>query len=134
MSALDTTPEQMQTLASLPADEPVVMINLLNFNDDTDGGAERYIQYGREVTPHLEQVGATIIYSGHLPKFVIGDGTHPWWDAILVVQYPTPAAFVQMVTSEEYAKVHEHRAASLESAELVATSVWTLQDDFLPRG
>ena len=129
MTVLDTTPEQMQTLASLPADEPVVMINLLNFRQD--GGAERYMQYGREVAPHLERVGAQIVYAGNLPKFVIGEGTHPWWDAILVVQYPTPTAFVQMVTSEQYAKVHEHRAAALDSAELVATSIWTMQDDIL---
>ena len=126
MTVLDTTPLQMQTLSSLPADQPVVMINLLNFR--ADGGTERYMQYGREVAPHLERVGAEILYAGNLPKFVIGNGTQPWWDAIIVVQYPTPAAFLQMVTNEDYAKVHEHRAAALDSAELIATTTWTMQE------
>ncbi len=54
---------------------------------------------------------------------VIGDGERPWWDAILIVQYPTPQAFIEMVTSaENIVKVHEHRAAALERGDLIATS------------
>ena len=33
-------------------------------------------------------------------------------------------AFVDMVTGEGYADVHEHRAAAFERAELIATSAW----------
>lgn len=125
-TTLDTTPQQFAALAARPADAPVVMVNLLQFKQE--GGLERYLQYGREVAPHLERVGATIRYGGTAPAVVIGDGQRPWWDAILIVEYPTPAAFIEMVTDAEYIKVHEHRAAALERGDLIATSSWSLAD------
>lgn len=125
-TTLETTPEQFAALTARPADAPVLMVNLLKFK--RDGGRERYLQYGRDVTPHLERVGATIRYAGTAPTVIIGDGQQPWWDAILVVEYPTPAAFIDMVTTAEYAKVHEHRAAALDRGDLIATSTWTLGD------
>lgn len=125
-TTLDTTPQQFGALAARPADAPVVMVNLLKFKDE--GGLERYLQYGREVAPHLERVGATIRYGGTAPAVIIGDGQQPWWDAILIVEYPTPAAFIEMVTDADYAKVHEHRAAALERGDLIATSTWSVAD------
>jgi uncharacterized protein (DUF1330 family) len=126
-NTLGPTPEQFAALAARPADAPVVMVNLLKFK--TEGGLESYVQYGREVAPHLERVGATVRYAGAAPAVVIGDGERPWWDAILIVEYPTPGAFIEMVTTEEYAKVHEHRAAGLERGDLIATSMWSVAVD-----
>jgi uncharacterized protein (DUF1330 family) len=126
-SSLEPTPEQFAALAARPADAPVVMVNLLKFR--TAGGLERYVQYGREVTPHLERVGATVLYAGGMPAVVIGDGQRPWWDAILIVRYPTPQAFIDMVSTQEYAKIHEHRAAGLERGDLIATSTWSVAPD-----
>lgn len=125
-STVDTRPVQFAALAALPADTPVVMVNLLQFNET--GGRERYLRYGREVAPHLERVGATIRYTGTAPANVIGDGERPWWDAIVIVEYPSPAAFIEMVTDEGYQKVHEHRAAALEKGDLIATSAWELAE------
>ena len=79
--------------------------------------------------PHLERVGATVRYAGTAPAVIIGDGERPWWDAILIVEYPTPQAFIDMVTTQEYAKVHEHRAAALERGDLIATSAWSVAED-----
>ena len=126
-TTLGPTPEQFAALAARPADAPVVMVNLLKFK--TQGGLESYLQYGREVAPHLERVGATVRYAGTAPGVIIGDNERPWWDAILIVEYPTPAAFIEMVTTQEYAKVHEHRAAGLERGDLIATSVWSVAVD-----
>ncbi len=123
-TTLEPTAEQFAALAARPADAPVVMVNLLKFK--TSGGLESYQRYGREVAPHLERVGATIRYLGTAPAFVIGDDERPWWDAILIVEYPTPQAFIDMVTTREYARVHEHRAAGLERGDLIATSAWSL--------
>jgi uncharacterized protein (DUF1330 family) len=126
-TALEPTAEQCAALTARPADAPVVMVNLLKFK--TPGGLESYQRYGREVAPHLERVGATVRFAGTAPAFVIGDSEKPWWDAILIVEYPTPAAFIDMVTTQEYAKVHEHRAAGLERGDLIATSVWSVAVD-----
>ncbi|MDR3664826.1 MAG: DUF1330 domain-containing protein [Mycobacterium sp.] len=125
-TTLDTTPEQFAALTARPADAPVLMVNLLRFNEA--GGRDRYLQYGREVQPHLDRVGASIRYAGTAPAVIIGDGEKPWWDAILIVEYPTPGAFIDMVTSQGYATVHEHRAAALQRGDLIATSAWTLAD------
>ena len=102
------------------------MVNLLQFRKP--GGLESYLRYGQEVAPHLERVGATIRYGGTVPAVIIGDGQRPWWDAILIVEYPSPAAFIDMVTTEEYAKVHKHRAAALERGDLIATSTWSIAE------
>jgi uncharacterized protein (DUF1330 family) len=127
MSAtLDTTPAQFAALAARPADAPVVMVNLLQFRKA--GGLESYLRYAQEVAPHLERVGATIRYGGTVPAVIIGDGERPWWDAILIVEYPSPTAFIDMVTTEEYAKVHAHRAAALERGDLIATSTWSIAE------
>lgn len=126
-SSLEPTAEQFAALAARPGDAPVVMVNLLKFK--TPGGVEFYRRYGREVAPHLQRVGATVRYAGTAPAFVIGDGEQPWWDAILVVEYPTPQAFIDMVSTPEYAEVHQHRAAGLKRGDLIATSVWSVAVD-----
>jgi uncharacterized protein (DUF1330 family) len=113
--------EQVGLLAELPADAPVVMINLLRFK--RPDGVERYERYAREVVPHLDAVGARALYAGTARASLIGEQAEPWWDAILVVEYPTPQAFREMVSSESYGEVHAHREAALERAELIATSV-----------
>jgi uncharacterized protein (DUF1330 family) len=124
--ALEPTPEQFAALAARPPDAPVVMINLMQFR--ADGGRESYLRYTREVAPHLRRVGGAVRYAGDLPSVVIGDGEKPWWDAIIVVEYPSPAAFLDMVSNEEYLKVHEHRAAGLDRGDLIATSTWTMAE------
>jgi uncharacterized protein (DUF1330 family) len=124
--SLEPTPEQFAALAARPADAPVVMVNLLQFR--ADGGRQSYLRYVQEAGPHLEGVGGTVRYAGVSPTVVIGEGEKPWWDAILIVEYPSPAAFLDMVTNEEYLKIHEHRVAALDRGDLIATSIWTLAD------
>jgi uncharacterized protein (DUF1330 family) len=124
--ATEPTPDQIAGLATRPADEPVVMVNLLQFR--ADGGRESYLHYARDVMPHLQRVGGTVRYAGASPSMVIGDGEKPWWDAIIVVEYPSPAAFLDMVSNEEYLKVHQYRAAGLDRGDLIATSTWTMAD------
>jgi uncharacterized protein (DUF1330 family) len=124
-SPLEPTPEQMAALAARPADEPVVMVNLLQFT--ADGGRESYARYAQEVAPHLQRVGGTVRYAGGAPTQVIGDAEKPWWDAILVVEYPSPAAFIDMVTNAEYLEIHHYRANALERGDLIATT-WTMAD------
>jgi uncharacterized protein (DUF1330 family) len=125
-SSLEPTPEQLEALAARPADAPVVMINLLQFR--AEGGRENYLRYTQEVAPHLQRVGGAVRYVGGAPGVVIGEGEKPWWDAIIVVECPSPAAFLDMVSNEEYLKVHEYRAAGLDRGDLIATSIWTMAD------
>jgi uncharacterized protein (DUF1330 family) len=118
--SITPTADPRELLAGLPPDEPVVMINLLKFRPD--GGAASYARYAAGVEPHMQQVGAVLLYAGDAKASLIGSTERTWWDTILVVRYPTPAAFLKMVSDEDYLKVHEHRAAALERAELIATN------------
>ena len=120
----DNRPVNLKAFANLPADQPVVMINLLKFNDT--GGADSYRRYSIEVEPHLQRVDGRVVYAGGNPWSIIGDDARPWWDAILVVEYPSPQAFVDMVTDPGYQEIHHHRAAALSQGDLIATSKWVL--------
>jgi uncharacterized protein (DUF1330 family) len=124
-SALEPTSDQIEALLARPDDEPVVMINLLQFRA---GSRQSYVRYVQEVASHLERVGGTVRYAGASPSVVIGDGEKPWWDAIVVVEYPSPAAFIDMVTNEEFVKAHEYRTDALDRGDLVATSTWSMAD------
>jgi uncharacterized protein (DUF1330 family) len=119
------TAEQSAAVAALPADIPVVMINLLQFKKP--GGLESYLRYAQEVAPLMERAGATIRYAGFAQAVILGDGQRPWWEAIAVVEYPSPSAFSDMVTGKDYARIHQHRAAAIDRGELIATSTWPAQ-------
>jgi len=114
INAVLPTPEQMQAFLALP-DGPVLMVNLLKFNPD--GGAEEYAKYITGVRPVLQNIGAKILISGEAATCLIGNGD---WDMIALVEYPSPAVFFQMVNSEEYQAVHNHREAGLEGQVLYA--------------
>lgn len=116
------TEQQIKGFANLPADRPVVMVNLLRYR--RPDGEERYRQYALGVGPHLQRVGGRPLYGADAAATLIGEGEKPWWDAILFVEYPSPAAFGEMIADPGYLKVHEHREAALERAELIATTLW----------
>lgn len=120
MSEIEPTPQQIQDIAQLPAGAPVAMVNLLKFRQPD--GAGHYARYGEGVQPHLQRVGAEVVYAGPQLQMVIGADARAWWDMILVVRYPSPQAFLQMVADPDYQAVHRHRVAALERAELIATA------------
>jgi uncharacterized protein (DUF1330 family) len=107
INAVRPTPEQMQTFLDLP-DGPVLMVNLLKFKPD--GGAEEYAKYITGVRPLLQNVGARTLISGKAATCLIGNAD---WDMIALVEYPSTAAFSQMVNSDEYQAIHNHREAGL---------------------
>jgi uncharacterized protein (DUF1330 family) len=106
-------------------DEPVVMLNLLKFKDQsTDGastGGEEYKKYGDAAVEMIEARGGKVIWSGRAEQVLIGDPTQDW-DVVLLVQYPSRRAFVEMVSAPEYERAHEHREAGLERTIVVACS------------
>jgi uncharacterized protein (DUF1330 family) len=126
MADIEPTETQMATLLSAAAenDAPVVMINLLQFKP---GGDDSYRRYAKEVQPFLESVGAEVLYAGDASHVVVGPSDKSWWDAIVVVRYPSRAAFVSMATNPEYHdKANVHRVAALESTHLIATEPWKI--------
>jgi uncharacterized protein (DUF1330 family) len=80
-------------------DTPIVMLNLLRF--DPDGGRQRHFEYLEMAASILARFGAKILFRGDgLP--VLTDGDVKMWDAVLLVQYPSRAAFMAMVEDPDY--------------------------------
>ena len=121
---IDPTTAQIQALVDSAQDnsEPVVMVNLLAFNDD--GGRDSYLRYAQEVQPHLDRVGASLVYAGDARQTVIGGDDDPWWDVVLLVRYPSRAKFLEMVLDPGYQEIAKYRTAALETSALIATEPW----------
>jgi uncharacterized protein (DUF1330 family) len=105
-----------QGLAAMAAraDEgPVTMLNLLRFRPD--GGRERYLEYGEAVAPLLEKAGGRVVYAGTATTVLLGEES---WDMVLLVEYPTRQAFLDMVGSPEYGAIADLRSEALERGEL----------------
>ena len=94
-------------------DGPVQMLNLLDFKPG--GGAERYAEYTAAVTPLLERAGARILYAGAGSGALIGPSK---WDLVVVVEYPTRRAFIEMTVSRDYQEIAHLRVEALERTEL----------------
>ncbi|MFQ5458095.1 MAG: DUF1330 domain-containing protein, partial [Myxococcota bacterium] len=98
------------------AEGPVAMLNLLKFKPE--GGREMYGRYGLAVMPLLQKAGGRIVYAGEAAERVIGQED---WDSILIVEYPTRQAFLDMVMSPAYLAIQHLRDESLVRSVLYAT-------------
>jgi|SRR5690349_9400297 len=97
------------------SDEPgaVTMLNLLEFVPD--GGRERYVEYGAAVAPLLEKAGARVVFAGEPGPVLLGEHS---WDMVLLVEYPSRKAFLEMIGSEAYQAIAHLRTEALTRGEL----------------
>jgi uncharacterized protein (DUF1330 family) len=119
--SVDPTRETIRRFHEDDDGGPVVMLNLLRFAGE-DGRAS-YTRYAARVAPFLESVGATVLHAGEYSTSLVPD-EDPDWDAILVVRYPSRAAFMAMVGYPAYQEITELRTVGLEAAVLRATVPW----------
>jgi len=126
--AIIPTAEQIQELMKGPADMPVVMVNLLKFKsqaDESEGdvpGVVAYQRYGEKMREFVESKGGRFIWSGRADSQVIGTGGEDF-DVIALVEYPSRAAFLKIVSDPYVEKeIGKHRAAGLEMQWLIATT------------
>ena len=96
----------------------VVMLNLLRF---ADGGRARYAEYARAIAPFLARVGGEVVYAGDGSTALVADAGQSW-DAVLLVRYPSRAAFCRMVADPEYQAITHLRTSALQEAVLQATT------------
>jgi uncharacterized protein (DUF1330 family) len=125
VSAIRPNMDQVKELMNAPDDGPVVMLNLLKFkaaaSDGAGSGGQAYRKYGDAATQMIEQRGGKVLWTGRAEQVLIGDPAQDW-DAVLLVQYPSRAAFIEMTSTKEYDAAHEHREAGLERTIVVACS------------
>ena len=125
MSFIKPAREQIMRLTESDNDGPVVMLNLLRFAKtaaDAAGktGAQSYDTYGEKMREIMAERGIKVLWRGRADSVVIGDDDADSWDMVLLVQYPSRKAFLEMGASKEYSKVGEHRTAALVDSRLIA--------------
>jgi uncharacterized protein (DUF1330 family) len=122
---IDPTADQIRRLAESAGQEgAIVMVNLLRFReratapDEGLSGMEAYLEYAKGVAAHLERVGARILTSALCQQSVIGP-EEPEWHVTVMVEYPSRAAFLEMVSDPDYQELSKHRTAALEDSRLI---------------
>jgi len=113
-------------LESLPDTGAVVMVNLVRFRPhSTDGkgtGWDAYRRYSRAVMPLITARGGTVIWAGRPEAVAFGEARTPGWDYIVLVRYPSRASFLDMMTSDDYARASVDREAGVEDHVILATA------------
>lgn len=117
-----------ETFAAFRADDrpgPIHMLNLVRLRERAvypDGrassGAEAYAAYGRESGPVFARLGGEIVWRGEFELMVIGPADERW-DLCFVAQYPSVAAFVEMLRDPVYREAVKHRQAAVLDSRLI---------------
>jgi uncharacterized protein (DUF1330 family) len=125
---VDPTGEQVKRLAESSDDSPIIMLNLLRFKQVADGpfegedvtGREAYERYAEAVAPCLDKVGGRIAFAIDCAETVIGaDGE---WDLCAGAEYPSRAAFLEMIADPAFGEAHPLRTGALADSRLIAGS------------
>jgi len=128
------TASRVEALMADDSGRPVVMVNLLKFRTEAvypDGrpsdltGRQAYDLYGAAMQKVVEENGGRLLFGGDVASLVIGE-VGDLWDACVLVEYPSAAAFAAIVTSPEVAEIGVHRAAGLEGQLLIRVARFPL--------
>lgn len=107
------------------------MLNLLRFRATADysatpelaprspiTGEAAYRLYMEHTLPHLESSGGKVLFFGRGRHFLIGPAEERW-DAAILVQQESTAAFMAFASNREYLLGIGHRTAALEDSRLL---------------
>jgi uncharacterized protein (DUF1330 family) len=120
------TAEQLKVLAALPSDKPIVLLNLLRFRDqaaysdlqEACSGREAYKRYSQTAVPKIAEVGGNVIFVGRAGSPLVAPEGETW-DQVILVQYPSVAAFLSMLSMPDYQVALPHRIAALEDSRVI---------------
>lgn len=122
---VDPTKETFAAFRENDRPGPIQMLNLVRFRNKAaypDGreatGAEAYAAYGRESHPVFSRLGGRIVWRGDFELMLIGPQSERW-DACFIAEYPSVAAFVEMIRDPVYREAVKHRQAAVEESRLI---------------
>lgn len=129
MPSLNPSQAQLECFAEqMPAGEPILMLNLLRFNERAlyppeqseppCSGKEAYARYGRIAIGKVRAAGGDVqVMADARVSLIAPDDEH--WDQVVLVRYPSPAAFLAMLADPEYRAATVHRSAALADSRLI---------------
>lgn len=131
LSYLEPTQESGRAFFTRGIAGKVVMLNLLRFRAVADysaspelapkqpiSGEAAYRLYMRHTMPYLEESGGRLLFYGRGGQFLIGP-SHERWDAAMLVEQSSPAAFMAFASNPGYLAGIGHRTAALEDSRLL---------------
>jgi uncharacterized protein (DUF1330 family) len=125
MSHVDPTRERFAEFRAMTREGPIHMLNLIRLRERAayaDGreasGAEAYAAYGRESRPVFERLGGRQVWLGAPELMLIGPEDERW-DIAFIAEYPSGAAFVEMLRDPVYREAVKHRTAAVADSRLL---------------
>ena len=130
MPSVEPTPERYKAFQSeVDTPGPVVMINLIRFRDTAEyaagfeaepcTGREAYKRYSALAFPQIQSVDGRMVFFGQVQATVIApDGEE--WDEAFLVEYPSRAVMLEVLSRPEYRAIIPHRTAALLDSRLIA--------------
>ena len=129
MGHIDPTKDVFAQFRANDRPGPIHMLNLVRLRPQAaypDGrnstGAEAYAAYGRESGPVFERLGGRIVWQGRFELMLIGPQEERW-DHCFIAEYPSVAAFVEMIRDPVYREAVKHRQAAVEDSRLIRLGV-----------
>jgi uncharacterized protein (DUF1330 family) len=131
MPSINPTRAQLAGFTDHVADDtPLLMLNLLRFNDSASycaesphtpcSGREAYARYSQIAIRKVRGVGGEVQVMASVQTALIAPADEQW-DELLLVRYPSKAAFLSMLNDPEYQAATVHRTAALLDSRLIAT-------------
>jgi uncharacterized protein (DUF1330 family) len=113
-------------LRELDPSAPVVMVNLMRFRehslDGNGSGWDAYLRYSALTVPMITARGGTLLWTGDARAVALGRQDGNQWDYLALVYYPSVAAFIDMMTSEDYEqRCDPHRVNGCAEHTIIAT-------------
>ena len=106
--------EQLDELIADGGEGRVTMLNLMKVKPGASG---EFSTYSRAAGPIVRKYGGQVVFSARGEQPLLGGRD---WDMIILVEYPSRKAFVDMMRSAEYRAISDGREKSLERAVLYA--------------
>jgi uncharacterized protein (DUF1330 family) len=129
-SYIDPSPANFQAFKDLPRDEPIHMLNLLEYREQAEypeghehvgkgwSGRRAYEEYGKTSGPIFRRVGGTMAWRGAFQTMVTGPEAKRWHEGF-IAHYPNAGAFFEMIKDPEYQQAVVNRTAALVDSRLM---------------
>jgi uncharacterized protein (DUF1330 family) len=136
MGHIDPTKEVFAQFRATDREGPIHMLNLVRLRREaayadgrTASGAEAYAAYGRDSGPVFRRVGGRVVWQGRFELMLIGPQEERW-DICFIAEYPSVAAFVEMIRDPVYREAVKHRQAAVEDSRLIRHAVLPVGQNF----
>ncbi|MFZ2651409.1 MAG: DUF1330 domain-containing protein, partial [Burkholderiaceae bacterium] len=83
---------------------------------------DAYRRYSELTMPLIKARGGTVLWAGNGEGVAFGDAAADHWDYVVLVRYPSRAAFLDMIGSAQYAVANEHRERAVSRHVILAST------------